>query len=61
MIYKNINTNLAGDSFQKLNNGVWKLGLIKDNYGINDKSSDFYTLAEVDMCGEKKSIRVFRL
>ena len=42
--YVEINTNLAGDLFQKLNNGDWKLGLIKDNDGIDDNTdSSFYT------------------
>jgi hypothetical protein len=46
MIYSSnkgeINTNLAGDSYQKLTNGIWKLGLINDNPGIDDKESSFY-------------------
>lgn len=40
--YVEINTNLADNSYQKLINGIWKLGLVNDNPGIDDKSSSFY-------------------
>jgi len=35
-------TNLAGNSFNKLQSGVWKLGLIDDNYEITNENSDHY-------------------
>ena len=40
---KNINTNLAGDSFHKLNSGVWKLGFLSENAGLDNKDdNNFY-------------------
>ena len=42
MIYNNINTNLAGDCYKCLEEGVWEIGLISDNPGLNDSQSDYY-------------------
>lgn len=40
--FNNIDTNLGGASYEKLLSGIWKIGLIKDNEGIADKTSRFY-------------------
>lgn len=42
MIYKNIHTNLGGKDFENLKEGIWEIGLISDNPGLNDIKSDFY-------------------
>ena len=39
---KSYHTNLAGNSFNKLQSGVWKFGLIDDNYEITNENSDHY-------------------
>ena len=39
--FNNIDTNLGGASYEKLISGIWKIGLIKDNEGIADKTSRF--------------------
>ena len=39
---KDIHTNLAGDSFNKLQKGDWKLGLFSSNERLSDISGDFY-------------------
>ena len=57
---REINTNLAGDSYQKLINGDWKIGFIKDNPGIDDKSSSFYKDSQSKIHGEDKTYRSFK-
>jgi hypothetical protein len=47
MIYSfnetNINTNLTGRSYQNLKNGIWKIGYISDNHGLENENDDkFY-------------------
>ena len=42
MIYNNITTNLAGRDYKCLEEGVWEIGLISDNPGLNDSQSDYY-------------------
>ncbi len=42
MIYNNITTNLAGGDYKCLEEGVWEIGLISDNPGLNDSQSDYY-------------------
>ena len=42
MIYNNINTNIGGTDFQKLEQGIWEIGIISENPGLNDINSDFY-------------------
>ena len=38
-----INTNLSGSCYEKLINGIWKIGFFDDNMGIDDKNNDeFY-------------------
>ena len=53
MIFKyntrKINTNLAGDSFHKLNSGRWKLGFFSENAGLNNKDNNaFYQDYTID-------------
>ena len=40
MIYNNINTNLAGDCYKCLEEGIWEIGLISDNPGLDNIQSD---------------------
>ena len=42
MIYNNIRTNIGYPDFQKLETGVWEIGLISDNPSLNDSNSDYY-------------------
>ena len=42
MIYNNININLAGDCYKCLEEGVWEIGLISDNPGLDNIQSDYY-------------------
>ena len=39
MIYNNINTNLAGDCYKCLEEGVWEIGLISENPGLDNIQS----------------------
>ena len=52
MIYKykniSINTNLIGSSFNKLETGIWKLGLISDNIDIIDENSCHYETTTIN-------------
>lgn len=48
MIYNNINTNLAGDCYKCLEEGVWEIGLISDNPGLDNIQSDYYKTVERD-------------
>lgn len=57
---KDINTNLAGDSYQKLINGEWKLGLISDNHGLDDKSSHYYKDYSTKVGEEDNKGRIFK-
>ncbi len=42
-MYKNIETNIAGDDFIKLQEGKWEIGIFQDNPGLdNINNSDFY-------------------
>tara|TARA_B100000674_G_C37858246_1_gene923462 strand:- start:442 stop:807 length:366 start_codon:yes stop_codon:yes gene_type:complete len=49
MIYKEINTNLAGHSFECLEKGIWEIGLFKDNSSLKDKDSDFFETVTFDV------------
>ena len=64
MIYQynnqSYNTNLAGNSYNNLQSGVWKLGLIEDNYNITNEDSDYYILKTIDNLGEKVEKKVFK-
>jgi hypothetical protein len=52
-----LQTNLDEDNFDKLQNGVWKIGLIADNPGIAEESNDtFYETVERD----NEKIRCFK-
>ena len=43
MIYKNIETNIAGDDFIKLQEGKWEIGIFQDNPGLDDiNNNNFY-------------------
>ena len=47
MIFKQrgieINTNLAGNSYEQLMSGCWQIGYISDNLGLDDKNNNnFY-------------------
>lgn len=54
------NTNLAGNSFKKLQNGIWKFCLISDNDGITDEDTDYYKTVEIDLHGQKQSKRILK-
>ena len=64
MIYqynnKKYNTNLAGDSFEQLQNGIWKFCLISDNDGITDKNTDYYETVEINNHDQKESKRCLK-
>ena len=52
-----IHTNLAEKSFEKLQNGTFKIGIFSNNPGINNEDNDnFYTTKTY----KKQQIRVFR-
>lgn len=51
-----ISTNLAGHSFEELQNGNWKLGLISDNVGLDNESSDFYKDHKCEMSDENRRV-----
>ena len=53
-------TNLAGNSFNKLQSGIWKLGLIDDNYEITNENSDHYKLETFDHLTEKVEKKVLK-
>ena len=55
MIYNNINTNIGGKDFQKLVEGIWEIGLISENPGLDDISSDFYKTITIEKTGNDKS------
>ena len=57
---KDINTNLAGDLYQKLLNGEWKLGLISDNYGLDDESSRYYKDCTKKIGSEEVKCKIFK-
>ena len=57
---KDINTNLAGDSYQKLIDGEWKLGLISDNHGLDDKYSYYYQDYTTKVGEEDNKGRIFK-
>lgn len=42
MKFNNINTNLAGYDFQKLEDGEWEIGYFKDNPNLKNIESDYY-------------------
>lgn len=50
MIYqfnnKKYNINLGGQDLKKLEDGIWKMGLIVDNDGITDPESEYYESVE---------------
>jgi len=54
------NINLAGNTFNKLQSGVWKLGLVDDNYEITNEDSDHYKLETFDRLVEKVEKKVFK-
>ena len=52
-----LQTNLDKDNFNKLQTGVWKIGLIADNPGIVEKPNDtFYETVKCD----NKEYRCFK-
>lgn len=52
-----LQTNLDQGSFDKLQNGVWKIGLIADNPGITEETNDiFYETVEHN----SKEVRCFK-
>ena len=53
---KNYQTNLAGNSFNNLLQGEWKLCLINDNEGITDENSNYYETFKIKD-GTNKSYR----
>ena len=57
---QSFNTNLAGDSFNKLKSGIWKLGLINDNSNITDENSDNYKLETFDHHAQKIERKVLK-
>lgn len=54
------NTNLAGDTFNKLQSGVWKLGLINDNNDITNEESDYYKLETFNHLTEKVEKKILK-
>ena len=52
MIYNNINTNIGYPDFKKLEEGIWEIGLISDNPGLNDSSSDYYKTVQKKVIGD---------
>ena len=43
MMYKNVETNIAGDDFIKLQEGKWEIGILEDNPGLDDiNNNNFY-------------------
>ena len=65
MIYKynnqSYNTNLGGNSYNKLQSGIWKLGLIEDNHDITNENSDHYKLETIDNLTEKVEKKVLKI
>ena len=55
-----INTNLGGESYQKLINGTWKLGFVSDNPGIDDKDSSYYQNFNHKVGNEETNGRSFK-
>ena len=55
MIYNNIRTNICYPDFQKLETGVWEIGLISDNPGLNDSNSDYYKTVKREKIGENQT------
>ena len=49
MFFRNINTNLAQDSFRCLKDGEWEIGLFSDNPNLEDESSDYFKDCEKDI------------
>ena len=49
---REIQTNLAGDSFQKLKDGIWEIGLISENVGLGDETNNNYYHSEKIEGGE---------
>lgn len=64
MIYQynnqSYNTNLGGNSYDKLQSGIWKLGLVEDNYDITNENSDYYKLETIDRLNEKIEKKVLK-
>jgi hypothetical protein len=62
MIYNNITTNLAGDCYKCLEEGVWEIGLISDNPGLNDSQSDYYKTVQrnIKVENQKSDHRCFK-
>ena len=55
MLYKNIETNIAGDDFIKLQEGKWEIGIFQDNPGLeNINNSDFYKDVDMDKLKDKE-------
>lgn len=42
MKFNNINTNLAGCDFQKLEDGEWEIGYFKDNPNLKNIESNYF-------------------
>jgi len=61
MIYqfnnKTYNVNLDGQDLKKLEDGIWKMGLIVDNDRITDIESDYYEFVKIDDEEEHRSFK----
>lgn len=55
MIYNSINTNIGYPDFKKLEGGIWEIGLISDNPGLNDSSSDYYKTVQKKIIGNDQT------
>ena len=55
MIYNNINTNIGYPDLKKLEEGIWEIGLISDNPGLNDSSSDYYKTVQKNVIGDDQT------
>ena len=56
-----IQTNLAGKSYEKLMSGEWKLGFISDNQGLKNKENDqYYQTVQVKDSGQDENHRSFK-
>ena len=56
-----IETNLAGKSYQQLMSGEWKLGFISENQGLDDTNNDqYYETVKSNHYGEDETHRSFK-
>ena len=50
-------TNLSGSCLDKLQEGVWKLGIFSDNPGIEDETSDIFYKDETTKDGTEPFLK----